>query len=140
MVYSSQEDKPPFSTSALQYLLDRKEYDRFDWYIERYLNHHPDTAILHLMKGKRYYNEAMDYWTEQENYPMWGTLFEAKDQFMCNWILKHIDELYDIGIGVMDGGDYFNAMLFIAGAGYSFYEAHWIPLYVDLLKWVKVKV
>lgn len=54
----SQESKPPFSVNALQYLLDRKEYDRFDWYIERYLNHYPDTAILHLLKGHRYYDEA----------------------------------------------------------------------------------
>ena len=66
--YSSQEDKPPFSTSALQYLLDSKEYGRFDWFIGCYLNHHPDTAILHLMKGQRYYNEAMDSRSQDVKY------------------------------------------------------------------------
>lgn len=68
IVYTSQGDKPPFSTSALRYLLDRKEYDRFDWYIDCYLNHHPDTAILHLMKGQRYYNEAMDTRSQDVKY------------------------------------------------------------------------
>jgi tetratricopeptide (TPR) repeat protein len=60
MALNAKEDKPLFSTSALQYLLDRKEYDRFDWYIGCFLAHYPDTAVLHLMKGHRYYLEAME--------------------------------------------------------------------------------
>lgn len=50
---------PPFSATALQWLLEREEYDRFDWYIERYLRHHPDTAILYMLNGYRYFNEAV---------------------------------------------------------------------------------
>lgn len=54
------ESKPPFSVDALQWLLGRGEYDRFDWYIERYINHYPDTAVLHLIRGYRYFHEASD--------------------------------------------------------------------------------
>ncbi|MBD3242095.1 MAG: hypothetical protein GF331_16005 [Chitinivibrionales bacterium] len=54
------ESKPPFSVDALQWLLGRGEYDRFDWYIERYINYYPDTAVLHLIRGYRYFHEASD--------------------------------------------------------------------------------
>jgi Flp pilus assembly protein TadD len=51
--------RPPFSIEALQYLLRRQEYDRFDWYIVRYLRHHPDTAVLHLIRAYRYFDQAL---------------------------------------------------------------------------------
>lgn len=56
---NSLSNKRPFSVNALQWLLERKEYVRFDWYIGCYLKQHPDTAILHLLKGLRFYNEAL---------------------------------------------------------------------------------
>jgi len=52
--------KPPFSVSALEYLLKRKEYDRFDWYMERYQKRYPDTLILTELQGRRYYQEAKE--------------------------------------------------------------------------------
>lgn len=51
--------KPPFSVDALKYLLARKEYNRFDWFITCYLGHHPDTAVLHQLQAKRYYEQAL---------------------------------------------------------------------------------
>lgn len=83
-------------------------------------------------------NEISDAFQESEHYPMWSTLFEAKDSFMSDWLTGHVDELYDAGIGVIDAIGSLNAMMFIAGAGYDFYGAHWIPLYVHLLQWVEV--
>ncbi len=53
--------KQPFSVNALKYLLQRKEYDRFDFYIGSYLRQHPDTAILYLLKGHRYFEEAQQH-------------------------------------------------------------------------------
>jgi hypothetical protein len=41
-------------------------------------------------------------------------------------------------IGLIENFDSFNAMLFIAGAGYNFYDHHWVPLHRKLLdrsKW-----
>ncbi len=51
-------EKRPFSIGALEYLLERKEYDRFDFYIASYLRQHPDTAVLYQVQGSRYFAEA----------------------------------------------------------------------------------
>ncbi len=49
---------PPFSTGALQYLLDRNDYERFDWYVTRYISYHPDSVVLRVLQGYRYFREA----------------------------------------------------------------------------------
>jgi len=97
----------------------------------------PDELIDEMYD--RHISEIDDWWYDREWYPMWNTLFEARDEFMSEDLLKYVDELYEIGIGVIDSGDETNAMMFIAGAGYDFYDAHWIPFYVDVLKWVNVE-
>lgn len=90
-------------------------------------------------KSKEEKEEAIqDYFNESEHYPMWSTIFEAKDDFISDKIMSDIDELYKIGIGVIRPTDYTNACLFIAGAGYDFYEAHWIPMF-SYWKWIKGK-
>ncbi len=53
-----QTEKTPFSINALQYLIDRKEYDRFDWFMSCYLKRHPDTADLHRINAQRLFDEA----------------------------------------------------------------------------------
>lgn len=59
------------------------------------------------------------------NYPMWDTLFEWKHGSgeYAN------DDAQASGFGVVEGFGDFNNMLFVAGAGYDFYESHWIPLF-----------
>ena len=66
------------------------------------------------------------------HYPMWGYVFLA-NRFFIDSVYMNVDKLYDLGIGVIDHetGYY----LFIAGAGYDFYEAHWIPLFKEL-NWI----
>jgi hypothetical protein len=58
---SASREKRPFSVGALQWLLQREEYDRFDWYIERYLWQHPDTAVLYILQANRYFKEALTH-------------------------------------------------------------------------------
>ncbi|MBD3317017.1 MAG: hypothetical protein GF344_14605, partial [Chitinivibrionales bacterium] len=53
-------ERPPISPDALQYLLKRKEYDRFDWYVDCYLKRHPDNAVLHTLRGYRYFGQATE--------------------------------------------------------------------------------
>ena len=60
LVMAEMGQKPAFSSSGLQYLLNRREYDRFDWYINRFMERYPDTAVLHLLKGHRYFYEASE--------------------------------------------------------------------------------
>ena len=73
---------------------------------------------------------------EEMPYPMWSTLFEAKDQMLSDMLYEKVNELADIGIYLMQV-DETNVMLFINGAGYNFYDSHWIPLYRDVLQWIK---
>ena len=82
-------------------------------------------------------DEILEQYDDSEHYPMWGTVFEARDRMMSRYLVKNGDKLYNIGIGMIDGvDDSFLSMMFVKGAGYNFYHAHWIPLYVDVLGWV----
>jgi len=77
-------------------------------------------------------NELMD----QQREIMWSTLFEAKDNTIKDWILENSDKIInEAGFAIIDlsrenEGEYETGVfLGINGAGYDFYEAHWIPLY-----------
>jgi hypothetical protein len=75
-------------------------------------------------------NEWDDYYndSQQENYPMWNTCFEFKNEEQEDVIQAAIDA----GFGIIEGLEPFNTVLFVSGCGYSFYGAHWIPLYLNL--------
>lgn len=40
--------------------------------------------------------------------------------------------MFSVGLGVIQGLDDFNNILFMTSAGHSFYSAYWIPLYLKL--------
>lgn len=58
-----------------------------------------------------------------EQYPMWGTVFHSDDIDPDLAIAAGFSVLEIEGIGQCLG---------VAGAGYSFYSAHWIPLWLSL--------
>ena len=124
---------PSFEIQAGYWL---NNYQTDDKELEEY-SRKPDENYYSWLEEK-YCDEISDCFQEAENYPMWNTLFEAKNNMMSEWIEEHVDELYKIGIGVMLGGDCLNNMLFMSGCGYDFYEAHWIPLFTKLFTWVKI--
>ena len=59
---------------------------------------------------------------------MWGTLFHPATSFDEDWIRENLDAVAECGILVYDA-DETGILLAIDGAGYDFYEAHWLPLY-----------
>ena len=75
--------------------------------------------------------------------PMWSTLWSPPsiDQ---DWILgtycdNHLQEVADCGFRIYEQEDY-GLLLGIDGAGYDFYESHWIPLYnARGLQWHKTE-
>lgn len=74
---------------------------------------------------------SFDSWVqdvESGNYPMWNTCFEFRDEPSEEVIQAAIDA----GFGIIEGLDDFNTILFSSGCGYSFYGAHWIPLFLNL--------
>lgn len=69
--------------------------------------------------------------------PMWGTMWSFHDSCDTYWI-EHgdgIKALSECGFRVYHSDNY-GYFFGIDGAGYNFYEAHWIPLYLkNGLKW-----
>ena len=84
-------------------------------------------------------NELMD----EQREIMWGTLFEAKDQMLADKILENSDAIINnAGFTVIDvskkdeeGAYGTGIFLGVNGAGYDFYEQHWVPLY-RILGWI----
>lgn len=68
---------------------------------------------------------------EQDSFlPMWGTLW-AFDGSIDNWWLEEkggLQAMADCGFRIYEQEDY-DYIFGIDGAGYDFYEQHWIPLY-----------
>ncbi len=74
---------------------------------------------------------------------MWGTVFESRDSRMTDLIMEHKEAIInDVGFNIIDmrhsdeDGAYSEGVfLGVNGAGYDFYDAHWMPLY-RLFGWV----
>ena len=66
---------------------------------------------------------------DDEYFPMWGTMwaFGSFEQDKCEDI-DFLTQLANIGFRIYLSEDY-GYVIGIDGAGYDFYEAHWIPLY-----------
>ena len=62
--------------------------------------------------------------------PMWGTLWAFNDSCDDWWLEKpeNLQKMADCGFRIYEQEDY-GYIFGIDGAGYDFYEAHWIPLY-----------
>lgn len=62
--------------------------------------------------------------------PMWGTLWSFGDSADDYWLeeLDGIEQMSKCGFRIYESDD-FGYVFGIDGAGYDFYEAHWIPLY-----------
>ena len=72
-------------------------------------------------------DDIYDWIYEQEKYPMWNTCFEFRDSFYNSE--KDIQKCMSVGLGVINGLEDFNLILFSSSAEHSFYSAYWIPLY-----------
>ena len=68
-----------------------------------------------------------------DNYPIWNTLFEF-DNWGDDFVRNNIEVLQAIGFVVIEPFNDFDWMLGFRGCGYSFYDAHWIPMYIDVFK------
>jgi hypothetical protein len=77
-----------------------------------------------------YEDDIYEYIYDQENYPMWNTCFEFRDSFYNSE--EDIQKCMSVGLGVIEGLDDFNNLVFMKSAGHSFYSAYWIPLYFQL--------
>lgn len=72
--------------------------------------------------------EAEDNEERYDALPIWGTLWSFGDSIDSDWLEDHLREMADCGFRIYRQEDY-GYLFGIDGAGYDFYEAHWIPLY-----------
>ncbi len=69
--------------------------------------------------------------------PMWGTLWSFDNSLDRVWLEDpdNLQKMANCGFRIYESEDY-GYLFGIDGAGYDFYEAHWIPLYKARgLKW-----
>ena len=60
--------------------------------------------------------------------PMWGTMWEFKDMCDEQWLENNLQAVANCGFRIYESEDY-GYLIGIDGAGYDFYESHWLPLY-----------
>jgi len=85
---------------------------------------------------------CVDYSCEEYYYhaapriPMWGWVFVPDVPIEQWWIKNNAQEIYEKCGIIVYYTDEIGVYLGINGAGYDFYEAHWLPLYrLRGLKW-----
>jgi len=90
-----------------------------------------DLYCIELQTGEMVSCAAEDFEVERDGQlPMWGTMWAFSDS--CdNWWLEDdggIQAMSECGFRIYHSEE-FGYFFGIDGAGYSFYEVHWIPLY-----------
>jgi hypothetical protein len=86
-------------------------------------------------------DEIVDYdeysMNNRDYLPMWGTMWTFEESLDEIWAEENIDIMYQCGFRVYEHED-LGIVIGIDGAGYDFYESHWIPLYKARgLRWHK---
>ena len=67
--------------------------------------------------------------------PMWSTMWAFGLRIDEDWARENLEEIGKCGFKIFESEDY-GIVIGIDGAGYDFYEDHWIPLYdARGLKW-----
>lgn len=93
-----------------------------------------DDEVLYeveLDSGKTVFAKADDMEVERDTYlPMWGTMWSFGDSADDWWLEEGngIKIMSECGFRIYSSEE-FGYFFGIDGAGYSFYDAHWIPLY-----------
>lgn len=103
------------------------------------INREEETAIIEV-DGEEKETDLSDISPEREDLlPMWGTMWTFGENIDEEWALNNLGVIADCGFRIYESeelGVYFG----IDGAGYDFYESHWIPLYKARgLKWHDVE-
>lgn len=89
--------------------------------------------VIELDEGKTAFAEAEidGFDVERDSrLPMWGTLWQFGDSADDYWLeeMEGLQVMSDCGFRIYEHEE-FGYFFGIDGAGYDFYEAHWLPLY-----------
>lgn len=89
-----------------------------------------DVYTVELDNGNEIQTDETDLKRETYNYlPMWGTMWMFGDGIDDYWVseMDGLQIMADCGFRIYETVE--GIVFGIDGAGYDFYEAHWIPLY-----------
>lgn len=102
----------------------------------REFNAIPQSVIMNMQKLDIYSVYELTTPDEYEDFlPMWSTMWTFGESLDEDWARENIEIMESCGFRVYDSED-FGIIFGIDGAGYNFYESHWIPLYKARgLKW-----
>lgn len=92
----------------------------------------PERLVLNQSDFFEHYEFfGIDDETDEYGYvdaPMWSTYFSPNTRLDADWIADNAEEIARLGFTlIFEDGETF--ALGIDGAGYDFYESHWVPLY-----------
>lgn len=114
----------------------REAVNKFVWE----LNAVPTDMIASLMdyRPDKWEEVTESEYEPDEVLPMWGTMWSFSDPTDEWWLEEQgIKLMSDIGFRIYRHEEY-GYFFGLDGAGYDFYEAHWIPLYKAMgLSWHK---
>ena len=80
-------------------------------------------------------NKSEEYAQETYDLPMWGTMWTFEESMDDDWVKENLETIRECGLWVYES-DELGIIIGINGAGYDFYENHWMPLYnARGLKW-----
>lgn len=104
----------------------------------------PSSVVDKLWEYSGYddFNEITPYTEEEieeiyDTFPMWGTMWSFGDIVDEWWLENNLEVMKECGFRIYESEDY-GYVFGIDGAGYDFYEIHWIPLYnARGLRWHK---
>ena len=99
--------------------------------VKIYENEDGDEVILVDFNGDQIECNRYDLSREEhEALPMWGTMWCFADPLDKEWIEheENMTKMAECGFRLYESEDY-GIVFGIDGAGYDFYESHWVPLY-----------
>ena len=101
-------------------------------WVHEYMNPFPQSMLAKLVQIEP------DSWREirvtddepDDFFPIWGTMWQFSDWIDNKWLESRdgLQAMTDCGFRIYES-DEFGYFFGIDGAGYDFYEEHWLPLY-----------
>ena len=135
--YGSWTEVTPITENDRVYV---SEYNGYGEVIEIYENEDDEKIAKVELDSEEEVVEVSinDIEVERDDFlPMWGTLWQFGDSIDDWWLENNLDKMAECGFRIYESYE-FGYFFGIDGAGYDFYESHWIPLYdVRGLKWHK---
>jgi hypothetical protein len=93
------------------------------------IDYENETAIIEVDEEETEVN-LNDLHLEKDDYfPMWGTMWTFEERLDEDWARENINILSQCGFRIYEEQENGDIYIGIDGAGYNFYDEHWIPLY-----------